>query len=146
MAGRPAAPQFIVAQVNHDLLLAQVCHRDLVIATQDGLRAIQWCATRGLLRNSLMCENCNIPMSFQSRAQAAFVDGYCWACKTCRRQRSLRLGSFFEGSHLRLSQLIDLIYWWSIDVRQGIARAECGELSSKTIVDWYDIIIYNNNL
>ena len=46
------------------------------------------------------------------------VDGLIWECplRTCRKQRSIRAGSFFEDSKISLGQWLNIICLWSIDV------------------------------
>ncbi|CAF1602754.1 unnamed protein product, partial [Didymodactylos carnosus] len=41
------------------------------------------------------------------------IDGYVWRCKICKARRSIRDDTFFSGSHLTLSQMLDLIFYWS---------------------------------
>ena len=105
----------------------------------DAASVLQWLAQHGLIRNLLRCGECDIAMSLQSRQGNAFVDGYCWACRRCRRQKSVTCDSFFAGSHLKLGQLVDCVYWWSCQMKLSDTCVEIGVLA-KTLVDWHNFI------
>ena len=46
------------------------------------------------------------------------TDTVTWRCKpkNCRTIASIRKGSFFESAHLPPSTLIDMVYYWSIEL------------------------------
>lgn len=45
------------------------------------------------------------------------VDGLVWRCKRkgCQSVTTIRKNSFFEGSHLTLSEILQIVYWWTRD-------------------------------
>ena len=46
-------------------------------------------------------------------------------------------GSFFKRSHVPLADLIQFVYWWTMDtVTQAAMKRETGMSSDHTIVDW----------
>ena len=47
--------------------------------------------------------------------------------------------SFFAGSSLRLTQLVDSIYWWSQQIKQSDACLETG-MSVTLMIDWQNFI------
>ena len=139
--GRPSAPTNIVNTIipTAELPNLRFRYRSLALVTGDDLECIRWLAEHGLIAKTHLCPNCDILMSFQKREGERYVDGYAWSCKNCRIQRNLRDKSFFEGSHLKLTQLLDIIYLWSVDVRQHIVCSET-EVSRPTLVDWQNYI------
>jgi len=57
-------------------------------------------------------------------------DAVVWRCpeRRCRKTTSVRKGSFFEGAHLPLQKLIELVYWWAINVSHGEAQSQVSAL------------------
>uniref|UniRef100_A0A6B0V2L9 Putative transposase-like protein n=1 Tax=Ixodes ricinus TaxID=34613 RepID=A0A6B0V2L9_IXORI len=53
----------------------------------------------------------------------------------CRGQVSVRSGSFFEGSHLKLPQLMKIIYLRYQNLPCAVIQRET-DIASKTITDW----------
>lgn len=105
MAGQPCAPTFICDNVIPALELCDITIslQELVLLTSENILTIIWLACHGLIANHLVCETCNINMSFQRREGRDFINGYCWSCKTCQHQRNLLINSFFKGSHFTLT-------------------------------------------
>jgi len=75
-----------------------------------------WLRRNGLLAVNMACLRCNSVMEEQQPSRVS--DGIIWRCppKQCRATISVRKGSFFDKSHLPLTKLCDLIYYWSMDV------------------------------
>lgn len=67
-----------------------------------------------LIKPQLMCEKCNVPMQVKGRAVVS--DGFIWLCshksddKKCTVNRSLRTGSWFSKSGLKLFEIFLLTY------------------------------------
>ena len=78
-------------------------------------------------------------MSLQSRTGRQFVDRFCWACRVCRCQRAVTVDSFFDGSQLKLPQLLDCIYWWSHELKLAGACVESG-VGHTSMVQWSNFI------
>ena len=103
---------------------------------------ISWCRANGLLATQATCETCG-SVCVEGRARDR-IDGRVWRCpeKDCRRRVNIRKGSFFEGSHLHLWQVICFTYFWSTDCgrSRGMSQdqimweVEIG--SEQTAVDW----------
>ena len=63
--------------------------------------------------------------------------GYVFRCAKCRTRRSIRNGTFFQQSHFSLSQIFELMYYWSRQedsIDKIMHELEIGLPS--TIVDW----------
>ena len=65
-------------------------------------------------------------------------DGYCFKCcdRSCNKKVSIRKGSWFEGSHMTLEQVLKLSYMWVWKCDQQFIMRECRIGSTATIVDW----------
>lgn len=62
--------------------------------------------------------------------------GYMLRCPGCRRKDSLTRGTLFDGSHLALSKLLGLMYYWAS--QRSIAQTtDLLSVSSHTVVQWY---------
>ena len=70
------------------------------------------------------------------------IDGVIWRCPNCRKTINVRKGSFSEGSHLKLWQVIGLTYLWatSAGCPKGLSvlqtMRELKISGEHTIVDW----------
>eukprot|EP00731_Ephydatia_muelleri_P039177 Em1181g1a len=62
-----------------------------------------------------------------------------WRCprKGCLKEVALRKGTFFEGSHLEILQILRLLHLWSTKTPVGKAQDEL-KVGSATAVDWYN--------
>ncbi|XP_065652863.1 uncharacterized protein LOC136080179 [Hydra vulgaris] len=102
---------------------------------------IRWCREFGLLAINMICPRCNIQCNEQNCHN---VDGKIWRCmqKQCKKKISIRVGSFFERSQLKLWQIIGITYIWTrsagksrgLSVEDIQKDLEIG--SNKTVVDW----------
>jgi len=70
-----------------------------------------------------MCPRCNMMM--KELVYSRVSDGAIWHCpsKNCRATVSVRKGSFFQSSHLLLTKLTDLTYFWSMEMSNN--HVEC---------------------
>ena len=135
--GRPAAPRFIV-NPNEILITPQVINEKHTITTlarsmSDSWACIQWCARRGLIKNSRMCQTCNVECGLINRGD--IEDGKTWYCSICKNKTSIRHGSWFEDSHLSLYNIILLTYCWAYDFSQNDISREV-QCNKNTCVDW----------
>ena len=89
---------------------------------------------RNVLSNSVNCANCSTACRIVARNGS-----FAWRCprKGCQAILSIRDGSFFSNSHLKLTDLVAITYWWSRGVNVSVAVHETGH-SQTTIVDWYN--------
>lgn len=87
--------------------------RELAVLTCNKDNCIAWLRQNNLLARAMVCA-CGSAM--QEKVYTRAIDGITWRCpvQRCRKTVNIRKGSFFERSHLSLTQLLDLIYWWSL--------------------------------
>ena len=142
MAGRPPAPTRIV-DPNEILDVAHIRtepwrQKTLFAHLADNDSALQWCARRRLIRNTLICPHCQQLCRFIRYNQG--IDGRRWACATCDFTKSVRDNSFFSKSHLSLEQMVILIYMWSRDSPQKDILHEADIASEATLVDWCNFL------
>ena len=139
--GRPAALNQIIDPVEIIPIeyivdnLQNLTHRMLCDQTRENI--IIWLVRHGLLRNSYECPNChNLCRYIQS---SHFNDENEWRCRDCNVKKSIRVGSFFESSHLTLYQIIDFLYFWS---RKLLLKDISEEVNVGThaAVEWANII------
>ena len=97
-------------------MAAMLSLRNYHQATQTAQDCRLWMRANGLLARHMMCHRCGSPM--EERPYARVQDGVVWRClpRQCRATASIRKGSFFEASHLSLQKLMDLAYFWTMDV------------------------------
>lgn len=106
--------------------LTEYWHNELLV---DKLRE------EGLLREELICSVCGTLMS---NSNAGTSDGKIFRCNkgTCRKKKSIRTGSFFEKSKLKLKECMLLIHLWSQGYSEKLILTDY-EFSNKTVVDWF---------
>ncbi|CAN7938814.1 unnamed protein product [Ixodes hexagonus] len=117
-------------------------------AAKDPLEPIHFLQGMGLLPGCRACPEREAAMALQVRARAA--DGYEWRCGVwmtgdvpkwkplkvqCRGEVSVRSGSFFEGSHLMVPQLMNIICPWCQNLPCAVIQRET-DVASKTVTDW----------
>ena len=90
--------------------------RDLHAQTQTVSDCRAWMWQNGLLAVHMTCHKCHGSM-VESEYQRV-TDKVTWRCppKNCHINTSIRKGSFLVRSGLPLHKLIDLIYYWSLEL------------------------------
>lgn len=103
-----------------------------LIETVDSSR--DFLMNRGVIHAARRCpdRNCRRNMKMEKSDHLA---GYIWRCGSCRKNRSLLSGSFFENSHLTLQQIVAVIYLWAYDCTNEQIR-EFTDISDPTVVDY----------
>lgn len=112
--------------------------RTLCAATTDVLQTMEFLAKRSLLKNSQLCNNCNVNCMLSAYTQG--VDKKMWRCPNCGLRKSIRDGSYFTRSHLPLSQIVVLIYCFANDFPQDQSKHEAEILNKNTITDWFNFL------
>jgi len=96
------------------ICVLSLCDFHVATATEEDCR--QWMRLNKLLATETDCPKCGTGMheSIYARVQ----DSVIWRCrpKTCRTTVSIWKGSFFDGAHLQLQKLLDVAYYWAIEV------------------------------
>ncbi|XP_014782000.1 uncharacterized protein LOC106877575 [Octopus bimaculoides] len=108
--------------------------REIIAITGNADSTNQFLASVGLIHNSMEC--CNQRMFLATRNTVS--DGKMWRCPVCRQFRSIRRDSFFSDSHLPLTRLLELMYYWArIECKQSVVMSEVG-IGPEAIVKWYN--------
>ena len=99
--------------------------------------AIQWCRRYKPLSSNMICSQGHV-CSWKNTAMSSHgVDQHHWRCTYPNHRScvSMRRDSFFEGSHLRIRTILQVMYWWSCNMPlEQIARQTA--TSKNSIVDW----------
>ena len=95
-----------------------------------------WLMNNSLLANVMNCKKCSTPCRIVTKKDAKV-----WRCpqKGCQAVISVRNDSFFTGSHLKLNEIVDIIYWWSRKAKIHVTMHETGHYEH-TIVDWFNFL------
>ena len=90
-------------------------HFELPALIQNFQPIYMFLVNRGLLASQRECV-CDAHMILKERQNTTDGYMYIWECPSsnCRKHRSVRVGSFFEDSHISLPQWLYVIYLWSI--------------------------------
>ncbi len=113
--------------------------REDIIANEECV--LNWCMNNNLLAKKQWCPECRTEMKLKSTKDRG--DGWMWLCrrrvglgKEHRVETSIRKGSVFEDSKLSLSEILQFIYWWCLDVPQNHIRQQTG-FSKHTTCSWH---------
>ena len=80
--------------------------------TEDLPKTIDFCQRVGLL-HTYPTERCpKLHDNWYLGACSKSIDQCKWRCRICKSSRSLRKDTFFEGSKLKLQQILDLMMYW----------------------------------
>ncbi|GBN14656.1 hypothetical protein AVEN_236481-1 [Araneus ventricosus] len=97
----------------------------------------------GLIKGVFVCEKCNSEMKIRAKKNSS--DGLMWVCrkktagKECGIQKSIRHGSWFSSSRLRMEEVFFLTY----ELVRGTKSEDIQEeyfLSSTTLADWRQFV------
>lgn len=96
-------------------------------------RLVIWLAQRRLIANCFTCAACLEPMLLRSAKLQRHM--YLWACRTCSRKFSIRVGSMFLKAGIIESSIILMLYLWSVgySVEFCATEVECSATSAR----WY---------
>ena len=75
----------------------------------DQLLLLNFLQQLGVLSRSFNCQVHNIPCAFVAKT---CIDGYVWRCRICKKEKSVRVNSFFSKSHLEIWQILTIAYLW----------------------------------
>lgn len=105
------------------------------------LEVLKWFQELGLIAKSFQCagSNCDVPMVL---GVSNCVDGYQWICANPNKKhafkRSVRKGTWFEGSKLALEEVILLIYFWVHEFLLSQVRIELNITHSESVVAYFN--------
>lgn len=117
--------------------------------TKDFETAVAYIMDAGYIRSEIECETCNRPMKL------IFANNYArFKCRRCCCAKSIFDKTIFFNSKKNLLELIDLVYFWSMDIIQSKVAYQANTKSNKTVGVWFKklskltkkILIFNNSL
>ena len=139
MAGRPPGKTYIV-DPQEVLTLEEIKEKNYIFTdlpySRGKMLVLEFLAKNKLIKNSNRCGTCNGDFHLNAYEQSG--DGFRWYCKTWKKRKSIREGSFFKESRMSLHSIIVIMYCWARDIPQKNACEEAGGASPRTIVDWYN--------
>ena len=101
-----------------------------------------WLRSRGLIPDlcGAICPKCCSRHLQIIKDKSYPKDGLVWRCqkKHCQHKVSIHKGSWFEGSHLDIVQIIKLTYYWVYKCSEQFVKRELLLSSNTTIVDWFN--------
>lgn len=102
------------------------------------VEVIEFLKEKGLLATSQNCIECDQPMLW--RSAKAVSDGFTWRCQSTKCSKynnrlSIRHGSFFAKSRLRLEILLRIILNWAMDYPTRKICTDTG-VSRQSLVDY----------
>ncbi|XP_053667506.1 uncharacterized protein LOC128717859 [Anopheles marshallii] len=90
-----------------------------------------------ILSPTQLCKKCNRRMKLKATRKANACKWICKPTSSCTGSEcTVRTGSIFKNSRLSLSQLLEITYEWSQDVKRSSASAECGACKC-AVLKWY---------
>ena len=107
-----------------------VTMRELHLATSTEDACRQCLRGRGLLAANMQCPHCNTAM--QERTYNRVLDGVVWRCLSQQCRATVTPSAFGGGvsfTNLRLTKLTDLIYYWSVDMKNTEVEFQVNHVS-----------------
>lgn len=108
--------------------------------TKDKKAVVDFCMEKGLISKEYECPTCKFPMRLVTQKR---VEAYTWRCRNrvegeARHgvRRSIRLGSWFDGSSLCMSRMLLLTYMW-LKKENCLTAAYELRLNKNTVTSWY---------
>ena len=144
MASASAVPSSSSSSSRHRTPLSVVNSgmklRDVYAITRsDGLA--QWLQRKGLIGDFTDedCVKCNHGKMRLVKDASYSKDKACWKCsnRQCNSKVSIRRGTWFESSHLSMSQVLELTYFWVYECTEKLVMRECNIATWSTVVDWF---------
>ena len=114
--------------------------RDIHQLTGDTREVVAWCRRHGLLAREKDCDTCGADMN--EGADPKRNNGLRWRCRNreCRREASVRVGSFFAGSKLEIAKIVDLMYVYSYEMASVKNLVRQCRIVREAIVNWRNFI------
>lgn len=107
-------------------------HRKLVALTESYESTLEWMFQEQFINNIVYCNTCNQIMVLEQNH-----DTKRWRCKKCRKTLSIFQDTILFNCHKPLIELIDLFYFWALDLKQNQTGHEANTASAGTIHRWY---------
>lgn len=104
-----------------------------------GQKAVmEWLMNAGLIGDRYECPNCKEGMKLCATGGGDSSDGFTWRCRKRSHgdiKRSIRKGSWFSDSHLKLTDILLLTNCWIREMPFKHIEAEVN-VTGKTVTDW----------
>lgn len=108
-------------------------HRKLVQLTESYDKTTNWLMEEKYIPSMMLCSECiNKEMKLERIRNLKR-----WRCTKCSNTRSILHNTILENCNKTLNEIIDLIYFWSLDLTQCKTKHEANTNSSKTVFNWY---------
>ncbi|KCZ80224.1 hypothetical protein H312_02374 [Anncaliia algerae PRA339] len=107
-------------------------HREIVKATLNYKSAIEYLQGNNYIPQKFWCQTCSQNMKIEMNNNI-----FRWRCSKCNKRKSLLSNTILFNSNLDLPLLIDLIYFWSLNLTQNYTLNEISSKSRDTITRWY---------
>lgn len=108
---------------------------DFIFELRDQERMIEFCMKVGLITKVYTCPQCGENMHLYKRSDVS--DKYRWRCRKDDHdvRRSIRKGSWFEKSKLKMFDILMITYMWIMNIEGDWIAIDRG-VSGKTVIDW----------
>ncbi|GBM51373.1 hypothetical protein AVEN_110821-1 [Araneus ventricosus] len=108
------------------------------LKTADSKVVLQWCMDQGLIASGYQCPKCKQPMVLAPRADNC--DKFNWVCRVKGQnphyvKRSVRTGSWFEGSHLPMPTILLFLIYWCLEIKTKFILEQL-DIAANTAADW----------
>ena len=122
-----------------------------VTCSEDAAR--QFLLVKGILRSTITCASCSCSMSLSSCSASKSADLYIFRCSGtgCKKTRSIRTGSYLEGSSISFATFIHMVYLFSSKNLTCVEIAAYTGASRQCVTEWKSTLleavatyIYNN--
>lgn len=100
-------------------------------------QVLSYLRNQGVLRSSLDCSGCGLPMTTQKLASS--FDGSIFRCSRCKKKRSIRFGSFLVDCRLGLQVFASLVYLLQTEMPFKCI-AELLDLDAGTVTDYANLL------
>lgn len=103
------------------------------------LDVIHFFMNLGLIVKDVVCHRCGKPMKLGNLYRPS-VDGYLWQCKVNSKnkhmvEKSVRCGSFFNGSKLAMPSIMIITYLWTLQLPSYYIALEA-KVNVNTVTEW----------
>jgi transposase-like protein len=109
-------------------------HRELVLKTLTINSTVRWLIKHKYLNETANCKRCDgrpMRITLKDTKERFF-------CTRCTTSRSVFKDTLFYDSKKNIIELIDLMYFWSLDLIQTKVAMQANTLSHNTLYRWYD--------
>ncbi|XP_067659400.1 uncharacterized protein [Haliotis asinina] len=122
------------------MAVRRMVYDDLYELCRDERKLMDWLEAFGLIGDfSGKCVKCESG-SMGKRKDSSRSEGYVWRCsnKKCNQKIVARRDSWFFKSHLSISEIMKLTFYWVYQVRENFVKVQLRLGFDHTLVDWYN--------